>query len=291
MLQGWYGKIIGAILGYVIGRGLLGAIVGFVIGHQFDRVSRSHAGTAARRAPGAGGDEDGAGARTGDPAELRRAFFEATFQVMGHVAKSDGRVSELEIDAARAAMQRFSLSEADRRRAIELFTEGKNAEFPLEGTLERLRWLAGGRPALGRLFVQIQLEAALRGDGLGERQRAVFVRVCRALGVSTLEFAALEAMLRMHRGAYQGAGSGGRSSSGAGAGTASRLADAYEALGVQAAATDAEVTRAFRKLMSQNHPDKLVAQGLPESLVAAAHERTQRILEAYELVKTHRGIK
>ena len=58
-----------------------------------------------------------------------------------------------------------------------------------------------------------------------------------------------------------------------------------------ASATDAEVTRAYRKLMSQNHPDKLVAQGLPESMVAAAHERTQRILEAYEIVKTHRGMK
>ncbi len=65
----------------------------------------------------------------------------------------------------------------------------------------------------------------------------------------------------------------------------------YEALGVATGAVDAEVTKAFRRLMSQNHPDKLVAQGLPESMIAAAHERTQRILEAYELVKTHRGIK
>ena len=70
-----------------------------------------------------------------------------------------------------------------------------------------------------------------------------------------------------------------------------RLADAYEVLGVASSAADAEVTKAFRKLMSKNHPDKLVAQGLPESMIAAAHERTQRILEAYELVKTHRGIK
>jgi DnaJ like chaperone protein len=62
-------------------------------------------------------------------------------------------------------------------------------------------------------------------------------------------------------------------------------------LGVAASAADADVTRAFRRLMSQNHPDKLVAQGLPESMVAAAHERTQRILEAYEIVKTQRGIK
>ena len=298
MLEGWYGKIIGAILGYIVGRSLLGAIVGFVIGHQFDVMSRRNA--LGRRTPDGtiGADERSGEARPG-PDELRRAFFEATFQVMGHVAKSDGRVTELEIGAARAAMRRFSLTEADRLRAIELFTQGKRPDFPLEGTLERLRWLAGDHPNLCRLFVQIQLEASLTGNGLGDRPRAVFSRICRTLGVSPLEFASLEAMLRMHRGAYGGYGPGtGGARGGAGAGggagpgaTAARLADAYEVLGVTAQATDAEVRRAFRKLMSQNHPDKLVAQGLPESMVTAAHERTQRILEAYETIKNHRGFK
>ena len=280
MLEGWHGKILGAILGYVIGRGWLGAIVGFVLGHQFDAAGKR------RRAGSASGNG------TAGPAELRRAFFEATFQVMGHVAKSDGLVTEQEIDAARGAMRRFSLAEADRQRAIECFTAGKLADFPLEATLERLRRLAGNQPDLCRLFVQIQLEASIQGNGLGDRPRAVFQRSCRALGVSQLEFAALEAMLRMHAGGY-GQGAGGRSSQGTGFGssTNSRLADAYEALGVTTSAADAEVTRAFRRLMSQNHPDKLVAQGLPESMITAAHERTQRILEAYELVKTHRGIK
>ena len=280
MLEGWHGKILGAILGYVIGRGLLGAIVGFVLGHQFDAAGkRSRAGTVTGK--GAAG-----------PAELRRAFFEATFQVMGHIAKSDGGVTEQEIDAARGAMRRFSLAEADRQRAIECFTAGKLADFPLEATLERLRRLAGNQPDLCRLFVQIQLEASIQGNGLGERPRAVFQRICRSLGVSQLEFAALEAMLRMHAGGY-GQGASGRSSQGTGFGSSAnaRLADAYEALGVTTSAADAEVTRAFRRLMSQNHPDKLVAQGLPESMIAAAHERTQRILEAYELVKTQRGIK
>ncbi|HET7202570.1 MAG TPA: co-chaperone DjlA [Steroidobacteraceae bacterium] len=290
MLEGWYGKIIGAILGYIVGRGLLGAIVGFVIGHQFDVMARRSAGGALGRRRAGSIGTDGAQTGRGSPAELRRAFFEATFQVMGHVAKSDGRVTEQEIDAARAAMGRFSLSEADRLRAIELFTAGKSADFPLEGTLERLRWLTGDQPNLRRLFIQIQLEASLHGNGLGDRSRAVFTRMCRALGISPFEFASLEAMLRMHRGAYAGAGQGPRPSAGAGA-TASRLADAYDVLGVGASATDAEVRRAFRKLMSQNHPDKLVAQGLPESMVAAAHERTQRILEAYETIKNHRGIK
>ena len=296
MLEGWYGKIIGAILGFIVGRGLLGATVGLVIGHWFDALTRRNAKDASAGRERAGDASAGEGRAHGTPAELRRAFFEATFQVMGHVAKSDGRVTEQEIDAARAAMQRFALGEAERRRAMELFTEGKSPDFPLEGTLERLRWLAGEQSNLCRLFVQIQLEAALDGDGLGDRARTVFARICRALGVSPLEYAALEAMLRMHRGAYAGYGPGARpgstgSAAGARASSSSRLADAYEVLGVPATSGDAEVTRAFRKLMSQNHPDKLVAQGLPESMIAAAHERTQRILEAYEAIRSHRGIK
>jgi DnaJ like chaperone protein len=285
MLEGWYGKIIGAILGYIIGRGFLGAIIGMVLGHQFDSATRR--GALGRRGSGQGGVQ-------GDAAALRRAFFEATFQVMGHVAKSDGRVTEAEIDAAREAMRRFALSEADRLRAIELFTAGKEPDFPLDETLSRLRQLAGNQPDLCRLFVQIQLEAAIRGNSLGDRPRAVFQRICRALGISALEFASLEAMMRMHAGNYgYGPNGGGRSSQGPGFGTRpdARLQDAYEVLGVAASASDVEVTKAFRRLMSQNHPDKLVAQGLPESMIAAAHERTQRILEAYELVKTHRGIK
>lgn len=287
MLQGWYGKILGAFFGYLVGRGLLGAIVGLVIGHQFDRVT-NRSRTAAEL--GRGSRPSGAGTAGGTPGsgadELRRVFFATTFQVMGHVAKSDGRVSEQEIDAARDAMARLQLGEADRRRAVEYFTDGKRADFPLEATLERLGRLSGGQRDLSLLFVQIQLEAALRGNGLADRPRAVFQRMCRALGISPIEFASLEAMLRL-RGAAAGAGR----AAGERARAASNLADAYEVLGVGPAASDDEVTLAYRRLMSQNHPDKLVAQGLPESMIAAAHERTQRILEAFETVKQHRGLK
>jgi DnaJ like chaperone protein len=273
-LMSWYGKIIGAVLGAIVGRGMFGAIVGLLIGHQFDRRSDQ---VPVNRPAAAG---------SGGAADLRFAFFQATFQVMGHVAKSDGRVTEREIDAARDAMRRFSLTEIDRRRAIDLFTDGKRSDFPLEGALRRLRTLAGGQTDLCRMFVQIQLEAALQGNDLNPAARSVLARICGALGVSPLEFASLEAMLRMRGGAQQpGAGGGAARSS------AVRLADAYEVLGVKATASDADVTLSYRRLMSQNHPDKLVAQGLPESMVAAAHERTQRILEAYETVKTHRGMK
>jgi DnaJ like chaperone protein len=265
--MGWYGKLIGAVLGAIIGRGLLGAIVGFLIGHQFDRKA--------------------AGARHGGSVPSRDfqvLFFRGTFQVMGHVAKADGRVTEQEIDAARATMRRFSLSEADVRRAIDLFTEGKAPDFPLESVLGELRAASVGREDLRRLFVQIQLEAALQAGGLSAPARSVFGRICNALGISAMEFAALEAMLRMHAG---------RPGGGAGAErpAADRLADAYQALGVRPDTSDADVTLAYRRLMSQNHPDKLVANGLPQSMVEAAHERTRQILEAYEVIRKHRGMK
>ena len=263
----WYGKIIGAVLGAIIGRGLFGAIVGFLIGHLFDQQA------SVRRQGRVGAS----------PRDLQLAFFSATFQVMGHVAKADGRVSEREIDAAREAMQRFTLDEADVRRAIDYFNEGKQGDFPLEQALAALRELTSGREDLRRLFIQIQLEAALRADGLNAASRAVFQRICAALGVSSIEFAALEAMLRM-RGAAQNPGARRRSEP-------SRLSDAYQLLGVTPQNTDAEVRRAYRRLMSRNHPDKLVSSGLPESMVAAAQERTRQILEAYEIVKRHRGMK
>ena len=263
--MGWYGKLIGAVLGAIIGRGLFGAIVGFLIGHQFDRKAAG-----ARRA-GAVPSRD-----------LQVIFFRATFQVMGHVAKADGRVTEQEIDAARHTMRRFSLSDADVRRAIDLFNQGKSADFPLEDTLGEFRAASAGREDLRRLFVQIQLEAALQAGGPTPPARAIFARTCSALGISALEFAALEATLRMR----SQAGAGGQARP-----AADQLADAYQVLGVRAAATDAEVTRAYRRLMSQNHPDKLVANGLPQSMVEAAHERTRQILEAYEVIRKHRGIK
>lgn len=264
-VMGWYGKIIGAVLGAIIGRGILGALVGFVIGHQFDRRLQS---TRPRV--------------QSDPHELQRMFFMATFQVMGHVAKSDGHVTQSEIDAARDAMRRFSLGKPEVERAIGYFNEGKRQDFPLEATLQELRRLTEGRPDLRRLFLQIQLEAAIRGEGLNVASRPVFARICSALGVSAIELAALEAMLRMHAASQPG----GRAAPAPDV----RLRDAYQALGVAPASSDAEVTLAYRRLVSQNHPDKLVANGLPESMIEAAHERTRHILEAYEVIKQHRGM-
>ncbi|MBT7227587.1 MAG: DnaJ domain-containing protein, partial [Gammaproteobacteria bacterium] len=70
--------------------------------------------------------------------------------------------------------------------------------------------------------------------------------------------------------------------------TATQLSAAYTALGVKQSNSDSQIKRAYRKLISDNHPDKLIGQGMPEDMVKLATERTQEIQKAYELIVTSR---
>jgi DnaJ like chaperone protein len=272
----WAGKAIGAVLGLATGLGPVGAAIGLIIGHAYDE----------RMAASGDGEADG------DPAAVRAVFFRNAFRVMGFVAKSDGRVSEREIAAAREIFRQFHLDEAQTRQAIDFFTEGKSAGFELDASLAEVREACGRRRDLLRVFVEVQLRAALLGNDMQGGTRVLLGRIAQRLGVSGLEFAHLEALLRLQgygaRPAGPGAGWGG------GAQPPRReesLAESYEVLEIAPKATDAEVKRAYRRLMSQNHPDKLVSRGLPESMMEMAKQKTQTIQRAYERIRVARGMR
>jgi DnaJ like chaperone protein len=266
----WTGKLIGALLGFLLTRRPTGVLIGLVVGHLYDS-------WIARRA---------AGPRV-DAATVRAAFFRASFTVMGHVAKSDGRVSEQDIAAARRIFRQFSLGEADTRAAMQFYTEGKQQGFDPGPMLDELAAACRGRPDVLRMFLEIQMRAALMADGLQGATRAALLRVAAAVGIGGLEFAHLEAFLRFQAYAGTGPGPGPRAAPG-GRGP---LEEAYEVLGVRPGASDAEVKRAYRKLMSENHPDKLVARGLPESMLEVAKQKTQAIQSAWERIREARGLR
>jgi DnaJ like chaperone protein len=269
--MGWTGKLVGALLGYVLTRRPMGVLIGMILGHLYDRYA---AGGFALRA---------------DLATVRVTFFRAAFTIMGHVAKSDGRVSEQDIAAARRIFRQFNLGEADTRAAMALYTEGKQPGFDADAVLAELAAACRGREGVLRTFLEIQMRAALMADGLAGATRETLVRIATSIGIGGLEFAHLEALLRFqaHAGA-QGA-AGGRP--GVAPGGRSALAEAYEVLGVGAGASDAEVKRAYRRQMSENHPDKLVARGLPESMLEVAKQKTQAIQAAWERIREARGMR
>jgi DnaJ like chaperone protein len=271
--MGWTGKLVGALLGLIVTKRPTGVLLGLIIGHFFDLyAARLRAGPRA------------------DPATVRATFFRAAFSIMGHVAKSDGRVSEQDIAAARRIFRQFRLNDADTRAAMEFYTRGKQAGFDARAMLAELAAACSGRPEVLRLFLEIQMRAALLGDGLEGTTRATLLQAAAALGIGALEFAQLETLLRVE--AYAGGyGWAGSSRPGPPPERKTSLGEAYEILGVPATAGNAEVKRAYRKLMSENHPDKLIARGLPESMLEVAKQKTQAIRAAWERVREARGMR
>lgn len=268
--MGWWGKLVGGAFGFMLG-GPLGALLGAALGHQFDR------GLDVVARGGGGGPYFNARERT------QTAFFTAAFSVMGHLAKADGRVTHDELRIATAVMDRMGLSPDLRRVAQRLFQEGKATDFPLDEVLDQFLQECHRDRNLIRVFVEIQLHAAYADERMHPEEARVLRYVCRRLGVPRAEFEWLESLVRA---AWQF-----RQPGAAGAGGAQApLEDAYAVLNVAPDASDEEVKRAYRRLMSQHHPDKLVSRGLPEEMMKMATEKSQEITSAYDRVRQARGM-
>lgn len=269
----WWGTLAGGAFGFMLG-GPIGAALGAVVGRNFDR--------------GLGGKfEQPSGRRTGGRAQgglprghqfrVQAAFFTAVFSTMGHLSKADGRVTRDEIRMATRVMQDMELSPQQREAAKVLFNEGKEDEFDIHAVLTQFRREVGRRSTLQRMFVEILCFAAYADGTLHPAEKRLLGLVCDEIGFSGYELesilAAVSAELH-HRHDKDGRLS---------------LDDAYAVLNVPADAGDAEVKKAYRRLLSQHHPDKLVAKGLPEEMMKMAAQRTHEIRQAYERIKENRG--
>jgi DnaJ like chaperone protein len=214
---------------------------------------------------------------------VQAQFFPATFRLMGHIAKADGRVSEQEIAAARSLMQALRLNPAQTAQAIEQYTQGKQPGFVLGDELRELRVAIAPYPQLAQFFIELQLQVALAGNGLAARPRERLRMAAAHMGVNEASFARLETMMRWRAGAPRGAA--------ASSADPERLEQAYALLEVARTASDEQVIKAYRRQMSRHHPDKLQANGLPESMLERAKERTQQIQAGYELIRAARGMR
>jgi DnaJ like chaperone protein len=271
----WTGKVVGGVLG-LLTLGPIGAAVGLVLGHQFDEHS---------------GDAELPHMSSGDNlAEIGERFFRTTFRLMGYLAKADGRVSEQEIAAARGVMSDLRLNPQQVRGAIEYFTSGKQAGFNPAAELDALRHACQGRPELLRVFLEIQIRAALAGNNMEGPIRALMARVANRLGISNLELAQIETVLRIRTGSFHHGPGAGQGQAYARTNTAEQLDQAYKVLETTPNASNDEVVKAYRRQLSRHHPDKLKANGLPDSMIEHAKQRTQLIIEAYELIRERRGL-
>lgn len=269
----WWGKLLGGTFGFMLG-GPLGAALGAALGHGVDRGVATH------------GQEP---LEPGERERIQTAFFTATFSVLGHLAKVDGRVSEEEIGLVNTLMDQMELPPDMRRTAIGLFTEGKAADFPLDEALEQFRQECHRRKSLTRMFLEIQIQGAYADGLLNQEEERLLLHIAERLHISRTMFLALARMARAQwefisatgPGQHRAAGQAGRPG----------LSSAFEVLGVGAEVSDAEVKKAYRRLINQHHPDKLVSKGLPEEMMKLAAQKTNEIKQAYDAIKQARGMR
>ena len=215
-------------------------------------------------------------------ASVSDEFVRALFGCMGHLAKSDGRVSEDEIRAARLVMHRLGLSPAGVRRAIGWFDDGKRSGFPLVQTVREVRRVSARSAGKRTLFLRLLLEVVLAKPSLRREERATIWTVCSELDIGRVELAQLEAMIRAQKGFKR---------SPAGDADAARVRNAYATLGVDPDASNDEIKKAYRRLMNRNHPDKIAGSNPDAAVVAEAERRTREVRSAYEMLKARRSIR
>ena len=288
--MGFIGKIIGVFLGWKVG-GFFGAIAGLVLGSIADKklyelgsVSSSFFKKKTTR---------------------QDLFMQTTFAVLGHLSKSKGRVTEEDIQLANQLMIQLKLDDAGRKLAQDAFRRGKESDFPIRQVIREFRIGCGQRADLLRMFLQVQVQAAFADSELHENEKEVLYVIAEELGLSRMQFEQMIAMemaaraftqggfyQQYQQGAYQGGyqyqqqNSGGYQHA-----SGPTLTDAYKVLGVTESDEQNTVKRAYRRLMNEHHPDKLVAKGLPPEMMEMAKEKTQQIQAAYDLICKAKGWK
>ncbi|OOF51150.1 molecular chaperone DjlA [Rodentibacter genomosp. 1] len=282
------GKILGVFIGWKIG-GFFGAIAGLILGSIADKklyelgaVNSSFFNRKTTR---------------------QALFMQTTFAVLGHLSKSKGRVTEEDIQLANQLMAQMKLDDQGRRLAQDAFRRGKETDFPIRQVIREFRIGCGQRADLLRMFLHVQVQAAFSDAQLHEGEKEVLYVIAEELGLSRMQFEQMIAMEMAARaftqggfyqqGAYQQRGNyeyqqnrnAYQQSSGP------TLNDAYKVLGVNESDDRNTVKRAYRRLMNEHHPDKLVAKGLPPEMMEMAKEKAQQIQAAYDLICKSKGWK
>lgn len=248
-----WGKVIGGVTGFAIG-GPIGALIGAVAGHH---VVDKKAGI-----QGQIGNE-----------ERQVAFTTAVIVLSAKMAKADGQVTREEVDAFK---QIFHIPPDEISNVGRVFDEAKESAEGFEPYAEQIASMFAGEwhvleELIGALFHIAKADGKIHPGEINYLRRVALL-----FGFSERDF---ERLQTIYLGGWQGEG-----------GRAEKADDAYEILGVERSAGDDDIKAAYRALVRENHPDTLMAKGMPEEFIELANEKLARINDAYDRIKRERGL-
>jgi len=202
----------------------------------------------------------------------------AMFMVLGKVAKLDGRVTSEEIGYAILIMNLLGLDGIARGKAIDDFNQGKHWATDVTPVLKKMVRHIGRRSELAYLFMKIQCQAACVYGGMGLPKKVFLRDVADVFGYDKIEFQ--EVCNQSRKFCLSGSGS-----------NWSSISEAYDTLQLAPGVNDEAIKRAYRRLVSRHHPDKLNPQNLSEEALRSAQEQFASIRNAYEILCGKRKIR
>jgi DnaJ like chaperone protein len=311
-----WGKIIGAFLGFMlIGSNIfghsLGMLLGVFLGHVVDRILAYYF------------DQHTDTFNSQKKQERQECFFYSTFSVMGHIAKTKEQVTQADIQVANvyldemhlqgenATQSEYSLLNAlqtakyrmqqqtafasgkendllnalqttkHRMQAHSAFSAGKNNDFSLVNTLSAFSQMVSANRNLLQMFLGIQLKMAYTDGELNREKKEILYNIGEHFGFPRAELNRLLRMIEGQQNFYQEQDEYEHENDD----------ESYKILGITKIASDKEIKRAYRKLMSQYHPDKLVSKDLSEEVMQLTKEKAQYVQSAYETLRRSKGLK
>lgn len=254
--MGWLGKVVGGTLGFAIG-GPIGAIAGAAFGHSFDRKEEKYISHRLGRQGDLSNNE-----------QAQLTFFVAAFSMLAKIAKADGRVSEEEISSVNDFMrQELQLDAESMNTARNIFKEAVNSSEPFDSFARQFYDVFRNQPRIIELMMDLLFRVSTADGDISGEEEKLLSSAARIFNLSDDEYARLRSRYVRDVNKY------------------------YAVLNVSENASDEEVKKAYRKLVSEYHPDKIESKGLPEEFVKFASDKFKEIQEAYEQIRQERGLK
>ncbi|MCC9620226.1 TerB family tellurite resistance protein [Thalassospira sp. MA62] len=255
-----WGKIIGGAAGFALG-GPLGAIIGTAAGHVVDRLKSSNIQS------GHGYDQFGSGPHYGGADPRQVAFATGVIILAAKMAKADGRVSRDEINTFKRV---FHIPSGEEKNVGQIFDMARKSADGFEPYAQQIATMFRGERALLEGLLESLYQIAIADGELHPAEKEYLKKVAHIFGFADVDFE------RVHQTytAPQGQGP-----------------DPYAQLGLDRNASDDDLKSAYRRLSRENHPDTLIAKGMPPEFVDQANEKMARINSAWDQIRKERGIR
>ncbi|MDY0220983.1 MAG: TerB family tellurite resistance protein [Desulfobacterium sp.] len=251
--MGWLGKVVGGTIGFALG-GPIGAVAGAAFGHSFDRKEALYLA-----------QEESHQQRLSTDEESQLTFFVAAFSMLAKIAKVDGRVSDKEIATIEGFMTHdLNLNPESRSSAVNIFRQALNSHESFEAFAFQFYAAFRNQPRIIELMMDVLFRVSTADGAINDKEEALLASAARTFNLSDRDYARLK----------------------------SRYVKAvnrfYSVLKIDDTATNEEIKRQYRAMVSDYHPDKIEAKGLPEEFIKLANDKFIEIKEAYDAIRKER---